>query len=148
MACSVKQQCSKKLVTLLRWLFFGGAVIFAALSVLFIIFIDSAAASLPMALALFSAWLGVRYAPLYYKSLSYARGRSFFSIERGVFWRKTIMIPNTKIEYVDYSRDPFERLAGIGTLIFFTTGGKVRLRGIQPQDAQRLRSLFSKEDDR
>lgn len=145
MACCVPQKCSKKLITLIRIITLSAAVIPAAICVLTIIFIDLSSAVLPMAAVLVLIWTGIRFAPMYYESLSYTRARSFFRIEHGVFWHRRILIPNNKIQYVDIRRNPLERITGISTLIFFTPGGKIPLHGIDVDNAKRLVRLLSEK---
>ena len=145
MACCVQQKCSKKLIGLIRIISVSCALLCIGLCVATAIFIDTAAASLPLAASLFFIWLGVRYAPIYYRNLSYTRARSFFQIERGVFWHKHILIPNSKIQYADLRRSPSERITGPSTIVFFTPGGKITLPGLEPDDAKRLIKLLSQQ---
>lgn len=142
MSCGVSLKCSKKLVSYLRFVFLVSALFPLAACVLTAVYIDTAAAVLPLAAVLALLWASARYAPAYYGALSYCRERSFFRIDKGVIWGRSVLIPYGRIQYIDLRRTAAEKLCGTCTLFFVTPGGKTALRGLEPDEAEHLRDLI------
>lgn len=60
--------------------------------------------------------------PAYYNSLEYIMDNDSVQKKNGVFWKKTVTVPYTKITNIDISQGPFERIYGIGKVAVQTAG--------------------------
>lgn len=93
------------------------------------------------------AWPAVSYRHTSYKVDDVA-----LEIRRGVFWRKVITIPRSRVQHTDVSQGPLERGYDLGTLVVYTAGtdhAKVVLGGLSHATALRLRGhlLAGEHDD-
>lgn len=62
--------------------------------------------------------------------------------QKGIIWKRTVVLPITRIQHVELSTGPFERLFGHATLKFFTAGGSqvdLKIPGLEQDRAERLR---------
>jgi len=64
----------------------------------------------------------VFWLPAYFKSLEYAIEEEAVRGKKGVFWRRHVTVPYTKITNVDVSQGPVQRLYKIGTVHVQTAG--------------------------
>lgn len=87
------------------------------------------------------------WAPLYYKSVVYHLNDTEMTWKRGVFFRKTGIVPYNRITNVDIVQGPVMRLFGISHLKIETAGGgaskssaDIQLEGIS--DPEPLRQLI------
>ncbi|MBO5118769.1 PH domain-containing protein [Methanocorpusculum sp.] len=87
------------------------------------------------------------WAPLYYKSVFYHLNDTEMTWKRGVFFRKTGIVPYNRITNVDIVQGPVMRLFGISHLKIETAGGgaskssaEIQLEGIS--DPEPLRQLI------
>ena len=87
------------------------------------------------------------WAPLYYKSVVYHLNDTEMTWKRGVFFRKTGIVPYNRITNVDIVQGPVMRLFGISHLRIETAGGgaskssaEIQLEGIS--DPEPLRQLI------
>lgn len=87
------------------------------------------------------------WAPLYYKSVVYHLNDTEMTWKRGVFFRKTGIVPYNRITNVDIVQGPIMRLFGISHLKIETAGGgaskssaEIQLEGIS--DPEPLRQLI------
>lgn len=64
----------------------------------------------------------VFWLPAYFKSLEYAIEEEAVRGKKGVFWRRYVTVPYTKITNVDVSQGPVQRLYKIGTVHVQTAG--------------------------
>ena len=64
-----------------------------------------------------AAWI-----PAYHASLKYVIEEDVLKGSRGVFWRRNVSIPYTKITNVDITQGPLQRHFAIGTLHIQTAG--------------------------
>ena len=87
------------------------------------------------------------WAPLYYKSVVYHLNDTEMTWKRGVFFRKTGIVPYNRITNVDIVQGPVMRLFGISHLKIETAGGgaskssaEIQLEGIS--DPEPLRQLI------
>jgi membrane protein YdbS with pleckstrin-like domain len=71
-----------------------------------------------LALALFT-W---RWPVLAYRRTSYRVDPDGIEIRRGVWWRRVISVPRSRVQHIDVSQGPLERSYGLGTLQIFTAG--------------------------
>ena len=87
------------------------------------------------------------WAPLYYKSVVYHLNDTEMTWKRGVFFRKTGIVPYNRITNVDIVQGPVMRLFGISHLKIETAGGgasknsaEIQLEGIS--DPEPLRQMI------
>lgn len=88
------------------------------------------------------AWHAHRWPPIEYRHASYRVDEQGIEIRRGVFWRKVINVPRSRVQHTDVSQGPLERSHGLGTLVVYTAGtdhAKVDLAGLDYQVALRIR---------
>jgi membrane protein YdbS with pleckstrin-like domain len=62
------------------------------------------------------------YIPAFYKSLEYVIDSDSVKMRKGVFWRKRVDVPYTKITNVDVTQGPVQRMFNIGTIHVQTAG--------------------------
>jgi uncharacterized protein len=90
------------------------------------------------ALGLFSyVWPAVEH-----RYASYRLDALRLEIRRGVFWRRVIDVPRSRVQHTDVSQGPLERSLGLGTLVVFTAGtdhAKVELHGLAHPIALQIR---------
>jgi membrane protein YdbS with pleckstrin-like domain len=87
------------------------------------------------------AVLGSVHALLRYRSWSYEVRADSLYLERGVFTRVSTVVPYVRIQHVDVSRGPIERLVGLATTVVYTAGSRgadVSVPGLTPEDAEGL----------
>ena len=82
---------------------------------------------------------------------TFRHGRDGLEIHRGVWWRRMIHVPRSRIQHTDVSQGPLERRFGLATLHVFTAGtanAEVALAGLAHEDATAIRDeLLSGTDD-
>jgi len=95
------------------------------------------------------------YALLYFyigaafRHFSYAMNDHGLYINRGVFWRKKIVVPRNRVQHTDVTQGPLERKFNLSQLIVHTAGTRnasVTLPGILFKDAEDLRESLSFEE--
>jgi membrane protein YdbS with pleckstrin-like domain len=69
-------------------------------------------------LILNTVWLPARK----YAAWSYRLDDRVLELRNGVFWKRSVMIPLTRLQHVDLSRGPLERRFGVASLEVFTAG--------------------------
>ncbi len=62
------------------------------------------------------------YIPAFYKSLEYIIDSDSVKMRKGVFWRKRVTAPFTKITNIDVTQGPVQRIFKIGTVHVQTAG--------------------------
>ncbi len=96
-------------------------------------------------------WLTRRYTRAWF-----ARHRHWLTelglyIERGVFWRTTVLVPRNRLQHIDITHGPLERRAGLAKLVLHTAGTRnasVTVPGLREDDAVSLRAeLLETVDD-
>jgi len=95
-----------------------------------------------LALAGTLAWLTWRMPEIAYRHESYCVDARGIEIRRGIFWRRVINVPRTRVQHLDVSQGPLERRFGLGTLVIHTAGtqhAKVDLSGLEHGRALRIR---------
>ena len=60
--------------------------------------------------------------PAFYNSLEYVIESNSVKMRRGVFWRKGVTVPYTKITNIDVTQGPVQRMFDIGTIHVQTAG--------------------------
>jgi hypothetical protein len=72
----------------------------------------------------------------------YRWGDDGLEIRRGVWWRREIHLPRSRVQHTDVSQGPLERRFGLATLHVFTAGtenAEVRLGGLAHATAMAVR---------
>ena len=88
------------------------------------------------------AWLSYRWPAVAYRYTLYTVDMRAIQIRRGVFWRKVIDVPRTRVQHTDVSQGPVQRRYGLGTLVIYTAGtdfARVDLSGLDHGTALRIR---------
>jgi membrane protein YdbS with pleckstrin-like domain len=68
-------------------------------------------------------------------------------LERGVFTRVRTVVPFVRLQHVDSSRGPVERLLGLASAVVYTAGSRgadVRIPGLTPAGADDLRERLKR----
>jgi len=87
-------------------------------------------------------WLTYRMPEIAYRHESYCVDERGIEMRRGIFWRRIINVPRTRVQHLDVSQGPLERRYGLGTLVIHTAGAqhaKVELSGLEHGRALRIR---------
>ncbi len=69
----------------------------------------------------------------------------WLEIHRGVWWRKVITVPRSRVQHTDVTQGPLERRYGLATLVIHTAGthlSTVRLNGLAKGTAESVRDLL------
>ena len=86
--------------------------------------------------------LGYRWAQTSYDHTWYRVAPDGISIARGVFWRRTISVPRSRIQHTDVTQGPLQRSFGLSTLVLYTAGAehaRIALDGLAFDTALALR---------
>jgi hypothetical protein len=79
--------------------------------------------------------LGFGHSVLRYRVWRYEVREDELYLERGVFTRVRTVVPFVRIQHVDTSREPLERLTGLASLVVYTAGSRgadVEIPGLPP----------------
>ena len=144
MACGVEQKCSERYTTLVRVYIIAAGVALTACAAMLVVVYGAIAIILPSVSAAAVLWAAVSLPEMYTSRLVYIRHRDWLMVQRGLLWHRSILLPRRQIQYVRLRRGPVERLFGLSSLVFMTSGGRVRVCGLEPQDAERLRRLMER----
>ncbi|MCA9127038.1 MAG: PH domain-containing protein [Planctomycetales bacterium] len=90
-------------------------------------------------LLIFFAWY---WPPLAFKHIHWRLTHLGMEIHRGVYWQHQIVVPLVRVQHVDVSQGPVQRLFGLGTLAIHTAGTKeatVELSGLDHTTAMSVR---------
>ena len=63
------------------------------------------------------AWIGA-----FYRSLEYVINADAVRAKKGVFWRRHVTVPYTKVTNIDVTQGPLERAFGVGRVHVQTAG--------------------------
>jgi membrane protein YdbS with pleckstrin-like domain len=95
-------------------------------------------AVLALALAVFV----YRWPAVTYRYTRYRVDAQGIEIRRGVYWRRIIDVPRSRVQHTDVSQGPLERRYGLGTLVIYTAGtdhARVALSGLDHATASLIR---------
>lgn len=87
-------------------------------------------------------WTGHRWPEVHHRHASYKVDEQGIEIRQGVFWRKVINVPRSRVQHTDVSQGPLERGHGLGTLVIYTAGtahARVDLGGLDHGTALLIR---------
>jgi membrane protein YdbS with pleckstrin-like domain len=91
--------------------------------------------------------LGTVRAHLRYESWSYHVRTDSLFLDRGVLTRVRTVVPYVRIQHVDASRGPVERLFGLATVVVYTAGSRgadVSIPGLTPDRADDLQERLKR----
>ncbi len=110
---------------------------------------DSWAAGLVPLLVAFLAFGGVVLGPgRIYRRLGYALDHRLIRIVRGWLFHVDTVVPFVRVQHIDVTRGPFDKLFGTATLVVHTAGthnSVVTLPGLAPDRASKIRDLIRAE---
>ena len=87
--------------------------------------------------------LGVVFSTHRYRAWSYEVREDSLYLERGVVTRVRTVVPYVRIQHVDASRGPLERVFGLATTVVYTAGSRgadVSIPGLTPERANDLQT--------
>jgi len=89
------------------------------------------------------AWTSYAWPALEYRHTSYVLDEYGIEICAGVVWRAVLSVPRSRVQHIDVSQGPLERLYGLGRLVIYTAGtdhSRVELPGLAYDVAFALRN--------
>jgi membrane protein YdbS with pleckstrin-like domain len=78
----------------------------------------------------------------WYRAWRYSIREHDVVMEHGVLWRVIRSVPRLRIQHVDISRDPLDRILGLATVTLYTAGSggeAASIPGLTPERAEALR---------
>ena len=97
-------------------------VIGLTLWIVLLLIVDTVTFSLCVLGWLILASLFLLWIPAFYKSLEYVIDSDSVKMKKGVFWKKRVTVPFTKITNLDVTQGPVQRAFDIGTIHVQTAG--------------------------
>ena len=91
------------------------------------------------------AWHAYRWPEIAYARTSYVLDEQGIEIRTGVWWRRIIAVPRSRVQHIDVTQGPMQRSYGLGTLVVFTAGtahSSVSLGGLAHETALAVRDLL------
>ncbi|MFD1634002.1 PH domain-containing protein [Haloplanus ruber] len=91
--------------------------------------------------------VGVSLALARYRVWRYEVRDDALYLERGIFTRVRTVVPFVRLQHVDSSRGPVERLLGLASAVVYTAGSRgadVRIPGLTPAGADDLRERLKR----
>jgi len=135
----------------IRIIWSAQAAISAVVVALLVLAVDRFAFDLPAWVppAVFVVFLvgGVGLALARYRVWRYEVREDALYLERGVFTRVQTVVPFVRIQHVDSSRGPLERIAGLASTVVYTAGSRgadVTVPGLTPAGADDLRERLKR----
>lgn len=134
------------------WIFLLVVIIAAYIGLLVITFLNW-----PPGLGVGLLWLGalvltaffvwvVHFLPaLSYRHLAYRLGPLGFEIRRGIFWKRRITVPISRVQHTDIAQGPLQRRFQLGKITVYTAGTQnaaVELDGLNFAVAGQLRDAL------
>lgn len=96
------------------------------------------------------AWFSHRWPEVEHRHTSYKVDERGIEIRKGVFWRRVIHVPRSRVQHTDVSQGPIERGFGLGTLVIYTAGtdhARVDLPGLEHATALKIRDYLLPDDE-
>nr|WP_255246169.1 PH domain-containing protein [Halolamina sp. CBA1230] len=91
--------------------------------------------------------VGVVRAVLLYRSWEYVVRADSLFLSRGVFTRVRTVVPYVRVQHIDTTRSPLERVLGLSTLVVYTAGSRgadVTIPGLTPERASTLQERLER----
>ncbi len=129
----IKPQMQLKSMWLLGWTI--QFILYSLILLAFVLFLEYDAnlvLGIIMGCLLFIMLLILLWIPAFYRSLEYSINTDSVSGKKGVFWRRMVAIPYSKITNIDITQGPVQRWFDIGTIHCQTAG----MAGPQGQKAE------------
>ena len=101
----------------------------------------------PLVLGSLVLLLGATFAVLRYRAWGYEVRDDGIYLEHGVLTQVRTVVPFVRIQHVDSSRSPLERLVGLATTVVYTAGSRgadVTVPGLTPVRADDLRERLKR----
>jgi membrane protein YdbS with pleckstrin-like domain len=135
----------------IRVVWAGQAAVLAAVVGAVTLAVDRLAVDLPVwappAAFVVVLLVGVGLAAARYRIWRYEVRDDALYLERGVFTRVRTVVPFVRIQHVDSSRGPLERLLGLASTVVYTAGSRgadVMVPGLTPDGADDLRERLKR----
>ena len=80
--------------------------------------------------------------PLSFGRISYLRSGGCLKIEKGFLLRRTLIINRSDIRCSEIKGGPLQKRLGLCTVVFFTGGGRIKLRGVENGDGMLLNRML------
>ena len=80
--------------------------------------------------------------PLSFGRISYLRSGGCLKIEKGFLLRRTLIINRSDIRCSEIKGGPLQKRLGLCTVVFFTGGGRIKLRGVEAGDGMLLNRML------
>lgn len=149
---------SVRLARIVGWIFTASVSLSLLAGVLLVLFLAPLPGWAKVLIALvwptvtaFIGWSGHHWPVVEHRHASYRVDGQGIEIRRGVYWRKVINVPRSRVQHTDVSQGPLERSHGLGTLVIYTAGtdhAQVNLGGLDHGTALLIRDhLLPKESD-
>jgi membrane protein YdbS with pleckstrin-like domain len=92
------------------------------------------------------AWVGLARS---HRAWGYAERDDDLVVTRGVLWRRIDLVPYGRLQMVDVTSGPLERLFGIATVRVHTASPSTRahIPGLVPHEASRLRDRLTRRGE-
>lgn len=107
-----------------------------------------AAGLVPLIIAFFAFGAVVLAPERIYRRLGYALDERLIRIVRGWLFHVDTVVPFVRVQHIDVTRGPFDKLFGTASLVIHTAGthnSVVTLPGLAPQRASAIRDLIRAE---
>ncbi|MFW6153194.1 MAG: PH domain-containing protein [Halobacteriota archaeon] len=104
-------------------------------------YFDFPAVEIGLGVALFVVLLGVPYTVLRYRIWGFVVREDSLYLQRGVLVRVQTVVPYVRIQHVDTSRSPIERMSSLASSVIYTAGSRgadVSIPGLEPERARAL----------
>jgi membrane protein YdbS with pleckstrin-like domain len=86
-----------------------------------------------------------RWPALSYRYASYILDDRRIEVRHGVYWRRVIVVPRSRVQHIDVTQGPLQRSYGLATITIFTAGtehSSVPLAGLAHETALALRDFL------
>jgi membrane protein YdbS with pleckstrin-like domain len=96
-------------------------------------------------------WLRHRWPALAHARATWAVDDQGLDVRRGVWWRREVAVPRSRIQHTDVTQGPIERRLGLATLVVHTAGTRhaaVAVPGLAVDDARAVRDFLAAAVDR
>ncbi|WP_224447081.1 PH domain-containing protein [Haloprofundus salilacus] len=123
------------------------AAVVGAFATVLNVFVFDRTMWLPVAVFLVVLAFGVGVAILRYRYWRYEVRNDSLYLERGVFTRVRTVVPFVRIQHVDSSRSPVERIAGLATTVVYTAGSRgadVTIPGLSASGSDELQERIKR----
>lgn len=98
----------------------------------------------PLAVVLVAAWVAW-LVPRQVRAMGYAERADDLLIRRGIMFRRLVVVPYGRLQYLDVQRGPVARAVGVASLQLHTAsaGSDASIDGLPDAEAERLRDQLA-----